>query len=119
MLLVTFNVSASVSHLILLTRFEFGSRRDLWADKSKYKYIPPPNFSAFMSCHRVESILSSIIFSHFMATDQIWGKNFEDSMTYGAAVLGILVDPWVSSKGIVCAGSYFSSVDTAQMLESV
>ena len=49
--------------LILLTRFEFGSRRDLWANESKYKYIPPPNFVVLISHHRFESILSAIRFS--------------------------------------------------------
>ena len=50
--------------LILLTRFELCSRRYLWVNESKYKYIPPPKFSAFMSLHRFESISSVIRFIH-------------------------------------------------------
>ena len=30
--------------LLLITRFEFGNRRDLWAEKSSSKYVPAPAF---------------------------------------------------------------------------
>ena len=54
----------------------------------------------------------------FMPTGQIWEKDFEDATPRGAAVSKRLVDPWISTKSIVCAYSYFASVDSAQMLGS-
>ena len=49
--------------LILLTRFEFGSRRHLWLTTSKNKYIAAPDFSRFIARHRFDTIRSCIRFS--------------------------------------------------------
>ena len=46
------------------------------------------------------------------ATDQNREKDFEDAMPHGAAVVRRLVDPWISTKRMVCADSYFASGDT-------
>ena len=48
----------------LLTRFDFSSRRDLWANERKCTYTLPPNFGAFMNLHIFEGILSATRFSH-------------------------------------------------------
>jgi hypothetical protein len=50
--------------LILITRFEFGSRRDLWSDCAPSKYIPAPNFGATgMKRHRFEDIMRDVRWS--------------------------------------------------------
>lgn len=48
--------------LILLTRFNVSSRRDLWK-KTSSKYIPTPDFGRIMSRKRFENILSHICWS--------------------------------------------------------
>ena len=55
--------------LILLTRFEFGSRRDLWLTKSKSKYIAAPDFSRFIARHRFDTIRSCIRFGSYPLDD--------------------------------------------------
>lgn len=51
--------------LILLTRFEFHNRRDLWSSTRTSKYIPAPNLSETrMSRHRFDNLLRCITFSY-------------------------------------------------------
>ena len=51
--------------LILVTRFEFGKKRDLWKKRSQNPYIPAPNFGdkTSMSRDRFFALLSNIKFS--------------------------------------------------------
>lgn len=43
--------------IILGTRFELGSRRDLWKTNSDLEFIPPPNFGVTgMSRNRFEDL---------------------------------------------------------------
>lgn len=49
--------------IVLMSRYEFGSRRDLWATSTGNKYIPAPNFGQIMPFHRFQMIRSQIRFS--------------------------------------------------------
>jgi Transposase IS4 len=50
---------------ILVTRMQFGRRRELWGHVTGSKYIPPTNFAATgMSRNRFEEIWSLLSFSH-------------------------------------------------------
>jgi Transposase IS4 len=50
---------------ILITQFEFETRRNLWLTKTGSKYIPSPNLSGTgMTRHRFDDISGSITFSH-------------------------------------------------------
>ena len=49
--------------LVLLTRFEFGSRRALWSTRRRNKYIQAPDLAQVMSRHRFDSIRSCLRFS--------------------------------------------------------
>jgi hypothetical protein len=50
--------------LILITRFEFGNRRDLWSNTAPYKYIPAPDLGATgMARHRFEDIMRYVRWS--------------------------------------------------------
>ena len=44
-----------ISLLVIMSRFEFGPRRSLWATYSSYKYLPAPNFTRIMPQHRFET----------------------------------------------------------------
>lgn len=48
--------------LVLMTRFSFSNRRDLWKESGS-KYIPGPCFGKIMSRRRFEAILMNICFS--------------------------------------------------------
>jgi hypothetical protein len=50
--------------LILITRFEFGNRRDSWSKTAPSKYIPAPDFGATgMKRHRFEDIMRHVRWS--------------------------------------------------------
>ena len=49
--------------LVLMSRHQFGPRRDLWLSVSKFKYISAPNFGVIMPRHRFETLRSCIRFS--------------------------------------------------------
>ena len=49
--------------LIMMTRHEYGNRRNLWNTTNKYKYIAAPNFTRIMPRHRFESLRHCIRFS--------------------------------------------------------
>ena len=49
--------------LVLMSRYEFGPRRNLWATSSSYKYLPAPNFTRIMPSHRFETLRCCIRFS--------------------------------------------------------
>ena len=50
--------------LILITRFKFGKRRDLWSNTAPSKYIPAPDFGATgMKRHRFEDIIRHVRWS--------------------------------------------------------
>lgn len=49
--------------LVLMSRFEYGPRADLWKTTSENKYIPAPNFGRFMTQYRFTKLRSSIRFS--------------------------------------------------------
>ena len=48
--------------IVLMSRHQFGARRDLWAFFSKFKYISAPNFGAIMSRHDFETLRACIRF---------------------------------------------------------
>ena len=50
--------------LILMSRFEFSSRRSLWSTESVSKYVPLPQFGKIISRNRFEALCSAITFSH-------------------------------------------------------
>jgi Transposase IS4 len=50
--------------LILLTRFEFASRNDLWSIKPQSPYKHPASFGRFMSRNRFNELTSALRFSH-------------------------------------------------------
>lgn len=50
--------------MLLMTRFKFSKRRDLWKRTRANKYIPAPNFGAFLKRDRFELLRSSIRFSY-------------------------------------------------------
>lgn len=72
--------------IILMSRFEFGPRRDLWETKSDNKYIPATNFALFMKHHRFETLRANIRFSNN-------GSNVDDGMPNRWA----LVDDFVTA----------------------
>ena len=43
-------------------------------------------------------------------------REHEGEMNHGSAVLRRLVDPWKGSNLIVCADSYFASVEASELL---
>ncbi len=51
--------------LVLITRFEFGNRRDLWSNSTApFKYIPAPDFGAIGKArHRFEDIMRHVRWS--------------------------------------------------------
>ena len=49
--------------LVLMSRFEFGPRRNLWETSTTYKYISAPNFSRIMPNHRFELLRCCLRFS--------------------------------------------------------
>jgi len=51
-----------------------------------------------------------------MSAEETRGKAFESETTHGAAVTLRLVEPWFYTHRLVCADSYFSSVETAEIL---
>ena len=55
--------------LILLTRYEFGNRRQLWLSTSKNKYIAAPDFARIMPRYRFDTLRSCIRFSYCPAND--------------------------------------------------
>ena len=50
--------------LILLTRFEFASRNDLWSTKPQSPYEHPAGFGRFLSRNRFKELTSALRFSH-------------------------------------------------------
>lgn len=55
--------------IVLMSRYEFGRRRDLWATSSDNKYIPAPNFGKIMAQHRFHTLRANIRFSDAGSTD--------------------------------------------------
>lgn len=49
--------------LIMMSRFEFATRRDLWRTTSAFKYVPAANFGRIMPYHRFEALRFSIRYS--------------------------------------------------------
>ena len=49
--------------LVLMTRYEYGDRRNLWKTTSTNKYLAAPNFTRIMPRHRFESLRLCIRFS--------------------------------------------------------
>ncbi len=49
--------------LVLISRHQFGTRRDFWLSVSKFKYISAPKFGVIMPRHRFETLRSCIRFS--------------------------------------------------------
>ena len=49
--------------LVLMTRYEYGDRRNLWSTTSSSKYVTAPNFTRIMPRHRFESLRQCIRFS--------------------------------------------------------
>ena len=199
--------------LILVTRFEFGKKRDLWKKRSRNPYIPAPNFGekTGVSLDRFFTLLSNIKFSkqpqeqgnmrsmhfrwalvqdfvdafnkhrlqavtpsemmcvdesisrwygigggwmdiglpHYVALDSkpehgcevqntACGRSgimlhlqlvstadderdraYEGQMLHGTAVLRRLVEPWAGTQRIVCADSYFASVEAADEMRKI
>lgn len=50
--------------VLLLSRHEFSSRKDLWSPTNSYKYIPSPNFARIMASHRFEMLRCCIRYSY-------------------------------------------------------
>lgn len=55
--------------LLLMSRYEFGARKNLWATSSTYKYIAAPNFTRIMPSHRFETLRSSLRLSNCAVSD--------------------------------------------------
>ena len=49
--------------ILLMSRFQFGSRRDLRTTESKRKYFPVPNFGNMIPFSRFDTLLGTIRFS--------------------------------------------------------
>lgn len=49
--------------LILMSRFEFATRRDLWRTTSAFKYVPAAKFGRIMPYHRFEALRAFIRYS--------------------------------------------------------
>ena len=49
--------------LVLMTRYEYGDRHNLWSTTSSSKYVTAPNFTRIMPRHRFESLGQCIRFS--------------------------------------------------------
>ena len=49
--------------VVLMSRFQFGARRDLWISENKYKYVPAPKFGNIMAIGRFESLRACLSFS--------------------------------------------------------
>ena len=61
--------------LVLMTRFEFGSRHTLWHTKGANKYIPGANFGKFISRNRFDQLRTCIRFcraSNVTASEDRW-----------------------------------------------
>ena len=65
--------------IILMTRFEFSKRRDLWKTESSFKYKPVAKFGRFIARNRFEVLMSCIAFSRQSectspgSSDRRWG----------------------------------------------
>ena len=46
----------SLGSVVLISRFQFATRRDLWISESNYKYVPAPKFENIMALGRFESL---------------------------------------------------------------
>ena len=192
--------------LVLMTRYEYGNRRNLWTTTVTNKYIAAPSFARIMPHHRFKTLRHCIRFSHCPHSDDDdrvnrWSlvddfvvainqhremfvrpsdlicvdesmsrwyglggdwidvglptyraidrkpengceiktsacgrsgimlrleivkspgddaqRDEESGFSYGTAVTLRLVDPWIHSNRIVCADSFFASVQTARAL---
>ena len=65
--------------LILMTRFTFGPRRELWRRDSKHRYVPPAHFGRFMAMQRFEDLHRRISFCTSSAKRTYISTNLEDT----------------------------------------
>ena len=65
--------------LILMTRFTFGPRRELWRRDSNHRYVPPPHFGLFMAMQLFEDLRRHLSFCTSSAKPTDIYTNLEDT----------------------------------------
>ncbi len=94
--------------IVLMSRFEFGPRRDLWNSVSKNKYISAPNFGQIMPYHRFESLRTCIRFSNNGLRDDDGAPNRWGLVDDFVRAINMHREMYVSPSEVICVDESMS-----------
>ncbi len=94
--------------LVLMSRYEFGPRRELWMTSSANKYIPAPNFTRIMPNHRFELLRTNVRFSSSTAYADMENCNRWSLVDDFVAAINMHREEFVSPSDFICVDESMS-----------
>ena len=94
--------------LVLMSRFEFGPRRELWQTTSQNKYVPVPNFTRIIPYHRFEMLRMCIRYSHSGGTGDVDGDNRWSLVDDFVTAINLHREMYVTPSELICVDESMS-----------